>query len=125
MPFIRVTVTPAPSPETSRRLAEGVTGLMADILGKQAHLTSVLVEGASGLWSIGADAVHAAAHIEALVTAGTNDAPEKAAFLEHANALLRRELGTLPEATYVVVRDVPAGDWGYDGHSQAARRRTP
>lgn len=125
MPFVRITVTPAPSADAASRLAEGATGLMAEILGKKEALTSVLVETPQGLWTIGASPVPAAAHLEALVTAGTNTLAEKSAFLAAAMGLLRRELGSLPEATYVVVRDVPGDDWGYDGRSQAARRLSP
>lgn len=121
MPFVRVTVTPAPSPATQQRLAAGATRLMAEVLGKKAELTSVLVETASGHWTIGGDSAPQAAHLEALITAGTNSPEQKSAFLAQAMALLTAELGVLPTATYVVVRDVPAADWGYGGVSQAAR----
>jgi 4-oxalocrotonate tautomerase len=29
----------------------------------------------------------------------------------------------LAEASYVIVRELPAGDWGYGGQTQAARQR--
>ncbi|MBC7953190.1 MAG: tautomerase family protein [Rhodospirillaceae bacterium] len=122
MPFVRITVTPAPSPAAQQRLATGTTRLMADVLGKKATLTSVLVETATAHWTIGGEPAPMAAHLEALVTTGTNSAEQKAAFLAQAMALLSAELGVLPTATYVVVRDVPAEDWGYGGLSQAARR---
>lgn len=123
MPFVRLTITPAPTAEAAQRLAEGATRLMAEVLGKKAELTSVLVEAPSvSAWTIGAMAQPRAAHLEALVTQGTNSAEEKRAFLRRAMDLLTTELGTLPDATYVVVRDVPADDWGYGGRSQADRR---
>lgn len=123
MPFVRMTITPAPSAATAHRLAHGATRLMAEVLGKKAELTSVLVEApAAAAWTIGSHAQDRAAHLEALVTLGTNTPEEKCTFLRHAADLLRTELGTLPEATYVVVRDIPADDWGYDGRSQADRR---
>lgn len=121
MPFVRITVAPAPSAATQQRLAAAATRLMADVLGKKADLTSVLVEAASGHWTIGGEPAAMAAHLEALVTAGTNSSAQKAAFQAQAMALLSAELGVLPTATYVVVRDVPADDWGYDGQSQAMR----
>ncbi len=123
MPFVRLTVTPALTAETARKLAEGTTRLMAEALGKKAELTSVVVEAANvAAWVIGGTAQPRAAHLEALVTQGTNSAEEKRTFLRRAMDLLTAELGTLPEATYVVVRDVPAEDWGYGGQSQADRR---
>ena len=121
MPFVRITVTPSPSPAVQQRLATGATRLMAEVLGKRADLTSVLVETPAAHWTMGGEPVPHAAHLEALVTAGTNSAEHKAAFLAQAMALLSKELGVLPTATYVVVRDVPAEDWGYDGQSQAMR----
>lgn len=123
MPFIRITVTPAPSAAAQQRLATGATRLMAELLGKKAELTSVLVEAPAAYWTINGKPAPAAAHLEALVTAGTNSAEQKAAFLAQAMALLTAELGLLPTATYVVVRDVPGPDWGYDGISQAARAK--
>lgn len=123
MPFVRLTVTPAPTPEAARRLAEGATRLMAEILGKKVELTSVLVEAPGvAAWTIGAATQPRAAHLEALVTEGTNNEEEKRTFLRRAMELLNAELAPLPEATYVVVRDIPAGDWGYGGLSQADRR---
>jgi 4-oxalocrotonate tautomerase len=123
MPFVRLTVTPVPTAEAARRLAEGATRLMAEVLGKKPSLTSVLVEAPPvAAWTIGATSQAKAAHLEALVTQGTNSEEEKRTFLRRAMDLLSDELGTLPEATYVVVRDIPAEDWGYGGLSQADRR---
>jgi 4-oxalocrotonate tautomerase len=123
MPFVRVTLAPALAPAVQQRIAAGFTHLMAELLGKKAALTSVLVESPAGHWTIGGDAAPRAAHVEALVTQGTNSPEQKAAFLAAARDLLAAEVGSLPPATYVVVRDIPAGDWGYDGLSQAARAK--
>jgi 4-oxalocrotonate tautomerase len=35
---------------------------------------------------------------------------------------LNELLGPLAEASYIIVRELPAEDWGYGGHTQAARR---
>ncbi|MFZ5557786.1 MAG: tautomerase family protein [Pseudomonadota bacterium] len=127
MPYINVKVAGRPlEPRDVEALAAGVTGLMESVLGKRRALTSVLVEqaGASG-WSVGgriAGAESARAHVEASITAGTNTEAEKARFVAEAAALLGRVLPGLPQATYVVVREVPATDWGYDGRTQLSRR---
>ncbi len=126
MPFIRLTIAgPEIEPDTVGALQRGITGLMAEILGKRADLTAVLVESASaGGWSIGGAAVVRAAHVEARVTQGTNTAEEKARFVETAHDLLVRTLpGPLPLATYIVVQEVPADAWGYGGQTQAQRAR--
>ena len=37
--------------------------------------------------------------------------------------VLQRSLPTLATATYIVVKELPAINWGYDGQSQADRAR--
>ncbi len=123
MPFIRVTLSKKIESSERNALATGITGLMARILGKKPELTSVLVESTGEyLWKVGAEPPPCAAHLEANITAGTNTEQEKSDFIREATALLRRHGGALPEATYVIVREVPATDWGYDGRTQLSRR---
>jgi 4-oxalocrotonate tautomerase len=69
-----------------------------------------------------ADQRQALAQLEALITAGTNSAAEKAAFIRAAHDMLGTVLGPLASPVYVALRELPAGDWGYDGATQAARR---
>ncbi|WP_422845065.1 tautomerase family protein [Acidovorax sp. M2(2025)] len=45
--------------------------------------------------------------------------------MQAAFAELRQQLagdGPLAEASYVIVRELPAGDWGYGGRTQQARK---
>jgi 4-oxalocrotonate tautomerase len=63
--------------------------------------------------------------LEINITAGTNTAQQKAAFVAAAFAELQRQLGSgtgLAEASYVIVRELPASDWGYAGQTQLARQ---
>ncbi|MGE5506375.1 MAG: tautomerase family protein [Actinomycetota bacterium] len=123
MPFVAVTHTAAADPERDRGLARGFTELMAEVLGKKAALTSVLVSRAeAAVWTVGGSQPGLAAHVEACITRGTNDEAQKAAFIKASMALLSARLGTLPEATYVVLREIEATDWGYGGRTQASRR---
>jgi 4-oxalocrotonate tautomerase len=124
MPFINVKLAGMTlAPEQTHRLQTEITSLMASVLRKKAELTSVLVEQvpAAG-WSIGGKPLTVAAHLDAKVTAGTNTVDEKARFVAAAHALLKAVLGPdLPTATYVVVDELPANAWGYDGLTQAHR----
>jgi 4-oxalocrotonate tautomerase len=129
MPFIRVTLSNTgiepdkTESDRARRIAEGVTALMAEILGKRRDLTSVLVERADvQAWTVGGKPSAIAVMLEAFITAETNTPDQKADFLDRANALLRREIPGLPEASYIVVREIAGTDWGYDGLSQEERR---
>ena len=80
----------------------------------------------SARWHIGgAPAVQPTALLEISITQGTNTQEEKAAFIQAAFAELQRQLagdGTLAAASYVVVRELPASDWGYGGRTQQARK---
>ena len=122
MPFARLTVIPAPAPELAHRLATDLKTLIARELRKQHDLTSVLIETPGRYdWAIGAVRTETAAHLEVCVTAGTNSEDEKRAFIETAMLVLRQALPGLAEATYIVVKELPAVDWGYDGLTQAFR----
>jgi 4-oxalocrotonate tautomerase len=123
MPFLRLTLQPQPDDAVKMRLAQGLTQLMATFLHKKAELTSVLVETpAALLWTIGGAATATTAKLEVAITVGTNQTAEKAAFIEAAHALLRAEVPSLAPVAYVVLLEIPAENWGYDGQSQAARR---
>jgi 4-oxalocrotonate tautomerase len=85
----------------------------------------VLVEKADvSCWSVGGAAIRVAAHVEANVTIGTNTPDEKQRFIRAMTELLKECLGEqLPVATYVIVREVDADAWGYDGLTQEHRRK--
>lgn len=126
MPFVHIQVAgPALSDEQVHHLQKRATELMADVLKKKASVTSVLVEQAALKgWSVGGEPTKAAAHLDAKITAGTNNVGEKAHFIAQANRLLRDVLGPdLPLATYVVVDEIAADAWGYDGVTQEGRRQ--
>ncbi len=126
MPFARLTLVPAPSQDQIDSLHKDITGLIASVLRKRHDLTSVLVETpVPAAWSIDAMARGAAAHLEVFVTAGTNTEVEKRQFIRSAMDTLRNVVPGLPEATYVVVHELPGTDWGYDGQTQFERSASP
>jgi 4-oxalocrotonate tautomerase len=127
MPFVRIALAGQPAtPAQVAELQRRATALMAQVLGKRADLTVVAVEQhPAAHWSVGGAAPadqHPLAQLEALITAGTNSAVEKAAFIRAAHDMLGTVLGPLASPVYVALRELPAGDWGYDGATQAARR---
>jgi 4-oxalocrotonate tautomerase len=127
MPTLLLKVSPLQSPARYAALGAALTRITADTLGKQAEVTAVVVEDlAAARWYVGGAAVQAAtALLEISVTQGTNTAQEKSAFIAAAYAELERQLGQgrpLVPASYVIVRELPATDWGYGGQTQAARR---
>ncbi|PVE25128.1 4-oxalocrotonate tautomerase [Microvirga sp. KLBC 81] len=126
MPFIRLTIlAPSLHGDQVRALQEGTTRLMSSVLGKNPSLTAVLVEQAQpGGWSIGNEAAPVAAHVQAMITAGTNSPSEKARFIVDEMALLKEVLGPdLRDETYIVLHEVPAESWGYGGRTQEDRKK--
>ncbi|MES2245358.1 MAG: tautomerase family protein [Pseudomonadota bacterium] len=127
MPTLTLKVTPPQTPARYRELAQALTTLTAQLLGKRREVTAVLIESLPAEhWYVGVDTVQRpTALLEISITAGTNTAEEKAAFVSAAFAELQRQLGeggALEEASYVVVRELPATDWGYGGQTQKARQ---
>jgi 4-oxalocrotonate tautomerase len=131
MPLLQLHLAgPSPTTAQTSALQTGLTQLMADILGKRADLTVVQVTvSPAECWSRGGLALRqdqAGASLVAHITAGTNSAAEQAAFVACAHALITQ---TLPAAAaapvYVIVQEVPATAWGYDGRTQQARRALP
>ena len=130
MPTLQLKIAPLQSPELYQALATALTSLTADILGKRPEVTAVIIEDLPvARWHVGGCAVQRpTALLEISITQGTNTADEKAAFIQAAFAELQRQLGDhaapLEEASYVIVREVAASDWGYGGQTQLARRNS-
>jgi len=127
MPTIVLKVSPLQSPPRYKALAEALTRITADILGKRPEVTAVMIEDLPALrWYIGGvDVQLPTAMLEISITQGTNTAEEKAAFVAAAFQELQRQLGAgdlLEKASYVIVRELPADDWGYGGQTQRARQ---
>jgi len=125
MPTLQLKISPSQSPDLYPLLADELTAITAQHLGKRPEVTAVMFEELPPMrWYVGAAAVQrATAWLEISITAGTNSPAQKAAFIEAAFAVLQGRLGgALEPASYVIVRELPASDWGYGGQTQAARK---
>ncbi len=59
--------------------------------------------------------------LEVRVTEGTNTSDEKADYVHRVFTALEQVLGPLHPASYVVIHEVRADAWGYQGATQAYR----
>lgn len=128
MPTLQLKIAPPVSAEVHATLARELTALTAELLGKRPEVTAVMIEELpAARWYVGAAAVQrATAWLEISITAGTNTVAQKAAFIEAAFAALQGRLGAgqpLEPASYIIVHELPATDWGYGGQTQQARQR--
>ncbi|MEV5976900.1 tautomerase family protein [Streptomyces sp. NPDC052114] len=121
MPHIRATVTDPDLPaDTRRALAEGLTRLAVSALGKSAERTIVHLDLVpADRYYVGARPLTDGrdAHLEVSITAGTNSAAEKAAFLTGATAFLTDLLGPLARGG-VALHELHPESYGYQGVTQ-------
>ncbi len=127
MPTLVLKLSPLQNPERYQTLASALTDLTVQLLRKRREVTAVIIDDLPGArWHIGgAPVAQPTALLEISITEGTNTEEEKAAFIAAAFAELQRQLaddGVLTTASYVVVRELPASDWGYGGRTQQARK---
>lgn len=127
MPTLVLKVAPLQNPPRYQQLAQALTRLSTLHLHKRAEVTAVIIEDLpAARWFVGSQPLQRpTALLEISITAGTNSAAEKEVFIAAAYAELEAQLGEwlpLEDASYVIVRELAAGDWGYAGVTQAARR---
>jgi len=127
MPYINIAVTNGPlSSAQKQRLFDETTRLMAEVLHKNPALTAVRIdEHPAENWAIAGKALSTSGrpgvHMDIKVTGGTNTDAEKAEMIDRAMAMLKEVVGTVPEASYIVIHDLDAGAWGYNGQTQKSR----
>ncbi len=124
MPYVELIANPVPDCSQAVELSRGMSDAMSAVAGKRREVTAVRIAAdPSRLWSInGEEATRATAYLNIKITQGTNSGEEKAQLLRTMRDLLNRVLGEQAEASYIVIDEVPAENWGYDGASQAARK---
>lgn len=135
MPLLTLTTFPAlTDPGQRQAIAHELGDHTARLLRKRLPVTAVAISGAPVAWCIGGEPLqgHKGADtprtfaLEIRITAGTNTAEEKAAWIAAAWDTMRQAVpGVVAEASYVSIVEIPATDWGYGGRTQAARMRHP
>jgi len=126
MPFLDIRLSAPCLPEKVAQIASRLTDLTVEILGKRREVTAAVVQCvAPGHWTVGGESLNVAGSgsffLEVNVTEGSNTAEQKAAFIAAAFDAAEAVLGRLDAASYVIVREIPAEAWGYQGRTQAAR----
>ena len=129
MPFINISIAGDPLTETQKQqLIDETTRLMHEVMRKAPDLTAVRIDEVSAAsWAIGRSSMavrgETAVHMDVKVTAGTNTAEEKAEMISQGMTMLKDVVGNAPEASYIVIHDLAAEAWGYDGRTQQARAK--
>ncbi len=121
MPYIQIRLA-ASQPVSSARLGAEASRLMVEVMGKRLEVSVVEVVTTDSAWFVaGTPCTGAAAYADIKITQGTNSPAQKARLLAEFQRLLGEELGPLAAPAYVVIHEIAASDWGYDGQTQACR----
>lgn len=126
MPYLNLKLCANSSHEEADKIAQFLTDLTADILGKKRELTAVAVEFiAPTHWYIGGDSLAGNSlrsfYLDIKVTAGTNTKDEKALYASRVFAGIEAIVGAVAPASYVVIDEIHADAWGYQGQTQEFR----
>ena len=126
MPTLQLKLSPPQPAERLQVIARRLTDITHHVLGKRREVTAVIIEELwPGRWFVGGrNPGQATALLEIRVTEGTNTAEEKETFVHAAYEDLWQQMGPLAEASYVIVQEVQATDWGYGGKTQAERKQS-
>jgi 4-oxalocrotonate tautomerase len=126
MPYLNAKMSGAPSPDVLAQVAGVLADLTTNILRKKRELTSITVEHVDGnRWFVAGAPIASQGvktfYLEIHVTEGTNTKDEKARYVKEVFSAMQSILGTLHPASYVVIKDVGADSWGYEGATQEFR----
>ena len=126
MPYINIRLGRNLDNKQRKLLYEKTTSLMNTVMGKRPEVAVVNIqESDSKQWSVNSAPITKkdpiAAYVDIKITDGTNTPEEKAEMISQTIKMLQDIVGNTQEACYVVIDDIPANSWGYNGKTQAAR----
>lgn len=126
MPYINIRLGATLNASQHKQLYKETTSLMNTIMRKRPEVTVVHIqESEPRFWSTDSSALEPhdpiGAYVDIKVTEGTNTPEEKAEMISQTVKMLKESIGAVQDACYVVIDDIPATSWGYDGKTQAER----
>lgn len=123
MPYLKLQFKQKIAKEKQEQLAKSFTLMMNSIMGKKQEVTAVDInDNTSGSWYINGVEQEITSHLDIYITQGTNTQEEKSQMIYESNKLLKEIVGTLPEASYIIIKDIEADSWGFDGFTQKERK---
>ena len=126
MPYLNLKLSAPESLEMTAKIAAVLTDLTVDVLKKKHELVAVVIEYVMPQhWFIGGTSMRgqriSSFYLDIKVTEGTNTKDEKSRYVAQVFASIEAIVGTLAPASYVVVQEVRADAWGYQGQTQEFR----
>lgn len=128
MPYINIRIGTRLTKQQELNLYHQTTQLMNQVMGKNPLVTVVHIDQSNpGSWSVNQTTLTAndpvPAYVDIKITEGTNTAEQKHEMLHATMQMLKNTVGATQEACYIVIDDIAADSWGYNGLSQADRAK--
>ena len=126
MPYLDVRIAREESADVAEKVVAALMKRTSEILGKKPDVTSIAIGFVSpALWFVGGKRVSAqnavTFYLDIKVTDGTNTKSEKAEYIKQVFADFEAILGPITPASYIVIHDVRADSWGFQGQTQEYR----
>ena len=126
MPYLDVRIAREESAEVADKVVAALMKRTPEILGKKPDVTSIAIDFVSpALWFVGGKRVSeqnaVTFYLDIKVTDGTNTKSEKAAYIKAVFSDFEAIFGAITPASYIVIHDVRADSWGFQGKTQEYR----
>jgi 4-oxalocrotonate tautomerase len=126
MPYLNVRVSMPESAETAEKIVAILMKHTSDVLGKKPDVTSIEIDFISpNKWFVGGERVSetnaVTFYLDIKVTDGTNTKSEKAKYVKNVFSDFDSIFGPITPASYIVIHDVRADSWGFQGRTQEYR----
>ena len=126
MPYLNIKISSPKSLELEIEIEKILTKYTAEILGKKPEVTSICIEYIEqAQWFVGGSRIseqgNTTFYLDVKITSGTNTKNEKQSYIKNIYAELSKLLGSTHPASYIVIHDVLADSWGFEGLTQENR----
>jgi len=126
MPYLNVKVSAKESQDLEQAIISILMKNTSDILGKKKDVTSISIEYIKpNTWFVGGKKVSehkkTTFYLDIKVTKGTNTKSQKALYIKETFSQMKQLLGDLLPASYIIIDEVEADTWGFEGKTQEQR----
>ncbi len=126
MPYLNVRLTTEESKEITEKLVSLLMDRTSTVLGKNKNVISIDVTFTSPRrWYVGGSSMEELGevtfYLDIKITEDTNTKEEKSRFIQEVFTGVDKLLGPITPASYIVIDDVKADSWGYQGKTQEFR----
>lgn len=126
MPYLNIRIAGDESSEIAERVVSILMQHTSELLGKKPEVTSIAVDFVKPkYWFVGGCTMEsqngATFYLDIKITEGTNTKSQKSAYVKIVFEEMEAILGQISAASYIVIHDIGADSWGFQGKTQEYR----